>query len=120
MNLLKACILISSISFIAYVISYFVMPKMKSEFKRFGLAKFGLPVIILQFLGAFGLIAGMWYRPLLLVASGGLTLLMVLGVYTRFRVKDPFLIALPAIIFTLLNAYIFYRVLTDTAQQYTL
>ena len=57
-NSTTLCILLSSLSFFAYVLSYFINPHMKSEFKRFNLEKTGLLIIILQFLGAVGLLVG--------------------------------------------------------------
>ena len=35
MDIVKICILISSLSFFAYAVSYFTSPHMKKEFKRF-------------------------------------------------------------------------------------
>ena len=106
--LLIFCALFSSFSFAGYSISYFVSPNMKTEFARFNLKGFGIYVIVLEILGALGLLAGLFYKPLLLLASGGLALLMLLGVITRIRSKDSLKITLPALFFTLLNAYIFY------------
>ena len=45
--------------------------------------------------------------PLVLVASAGLALLMLLGVATRIRVRDSFMETLPAVVLLLVNAYIF-------------
>lgn len=81
---------------------------MKLEFKRFGLEKFGALVAILEILGALGLLLGISLHPLLLVSSGGLTLLMFLGVLVRIKMKDSILISTPATIYMLLNACIFF------------
>ena len=81
---------------------------MKSEFKRFGLEKLGALVAVLELLGAFGLLVGMRLHPLLLVAAGGLAILMLLGVAVRIKMRDSFLISLPATFYMLLNAYIFF------------
>ena len=81
---------------------------MKKEFERFNLKGFGIYVIILEILGAIGLLVGLFYKPLLLLSSGGLALLMLLGLITRFKSKDSFLVSLPALFFMILNAYIFY------------
>lgn len=111
MNLLTICILLSSSSFIIYAISYFVGTHMKAEFKRFNLEKLGLLVIILEILGALGLIVGIWYEPLLLLSSAGLALLMFLGLIVRFNLKDSLWISLPALFYMALNTYIFYLAL---------
>tara|TARA_B100001093_G_C26841719_1_gene1020869 strand:+ start:829 stop:1167 length:339 start_codon:yes stop_codon:yes gene_type:complete len=109
MYLEKICILISSLSFFAYCISYFTLPNMKSEFKRFNLEKFGLFTIILQFLGATGLMVGFLYNSILMLASLGLSLLMFSGLLVRIRLKDSILVCLPAFFYMILNAFIFWR-----------
>jgi len=81
---------------------------MKSEFERFKLKKLGLFVIILEIIGAFGLLVGLLIKPILLISSGGLAVLMLLGLITRFKSKDSFLVSVPAIFYMILNAYIFY------------
>ena len=108
MTLLNILIVISSVSFLLYGISYFTTTNMKIEFKRFGLEKFGALTAMLEILGALGLLLGIRFLPLLLVSSGGLTLLMFLGVLVRIKMKDSLLISTPATIYMLLNAWIFY------------
>tara|TARA_B110000114_G_scaffold83948_1_gene88800 strand:- start:36 stop:374 length:339 start_codon:yes stop_codon:yes gene_type:complete len=107
MDIDKICILISSISFFAYAISYFTSPHMKKEFKRFGLEKIGLLTIILQFIGATGLIVGLKFNPILTISSLGLTLLMLSGLIVRIKLKDSIWISLPALFYLGLNTYIF-------------
>jgi DoxX-like family len=108
MKLQTICILLSSLSFIFYAISYFVGTNMKNEFKRFNLEKLGLLVIILEILGALGLLVGIWYKPLLIFSAAGLALLMLLGVIVRFNLKDSLWITIPALFYMCLNAFIFY------------
>ena len=99
-------VLLSSISFFAYVADYFRSPRMKSEFERFGMAKLGLFIIVLQFLGALGLLVGLWLHPILTLASLGLALLMLAGLIVRRKSKDGLWVSLPALFFFGLNAYI--------------
>jgi hypothetical protein len=101
------CILISSLSFFGYAASYFISPNMKREFKRFGLEKLGLATIILQILGATGLLVGLKFNPILTISSLGLALLMFSGLIVRIRLKDSIWISLPAFFYMALNAYIF-------------
>jgi len=108
MGVTKILILISSLSFLTYGISYFTSPYMKSEFVRFKLAKFGTSTALLEILGALGLLAGLLNNFILLVSSGGLALLMVAGFLARLRVKDSLWVSLPAILYIALNAYIFF------------
>jgi hypothetical protein len=44
----------------------------------------------------------------MLVASGGLALLMFLGVIARVRVRDPILEILPATVLLMMNGYLFF------------
>jgi hypothetical protein len=80
---------------------------MKNEFKRFNLEKIGLLTIILQFLGATGLLIGLKYNPILILSSLGLGLLMLCGLMVRIKLKDNIWISLPALFFMILNLYIF-------------
>lgn len=111
MNLLLALILFSSISFLVYGIAYFKSPNMKREFERFGLARQGMLVAILEILGAIGLLMGLVFNPIMLLSAGGLALLMLLGVAVRLKIGDSIWVSLPAFSFMVLNAYIFYKAL---------
>lgn len=113
MDLLTTLILISSLSFLGYGIAYFKSTKMKSEFIRFGLEKVGSLTAMLELLGALGLLLGLKFPEILLVASGGLALLMFLGVAVRIKVKDSLWVTLPALFYLLLNATIFYISLSN-------
>ncbi|SFI34812.1 DoxX family protein [Halpernia frigidisoli] len=108
------CILISSFSFLGYSVSYFISPNMKNEFKRLNVERSGFLVIILEILGALGLLVGLYYKPILLLSSGGLALLMFLGLVIRIKTKDGLLISLPATFYMLLNAYIFYLAINES------
>lgn len=108
MTLLKIAVLLSSLSFFAYVADYFRSPQMKNEFERFGMRKLGLFIIALQFLGAAGLLVGLWFHPVLTLASLGLALLMLSGLIVRRRSKDSLWVSLPALFFFGLNGYIFW------------
>jgi len=109
MNEIQLLILFSGLSFLVYGIAYFTSPNMRSEFKRFGLAKFGTLTAVLELCGGVGLLAGLMMNILLLISSGGLALLMFLGVIVRLRIKDSFWVLLPALFYMLLNAIIFYK-----------
>jgi hypothetical protein len=108
MDIFRISILISSISFFGYALSYFISPHMKNEFKRFGLEKLGLLTIVLEIIGATGLIVGLIFNPILIISSLGLALLMFFGVIVRIKLKDSFWISLPALFFMVLNFYIFW------------
>lgn len=113
MSYLDILILFSATSFLIYGIAYFVSTNMKNEFKRFGLEKFGPLTAFLELVGAIGLFIGVGIKnnTILLLASGGLALLMLLGTGVRIKMKDSLLISLPAFFYFVLNTYILYRTL---------
>ena len=112
-SILIVSVLISSLSFLGYSISYFTSSHMKNEFERFNLKKFAPVVIFFEILGAIGLLVGLYINPILMISSGGLAILMFLGVVTRFKLKDSFLVTLPALFYMILNAVIFFLVLSE-------
>ena len=109
MDLKNLVLIFSSASFLFYGISYFISKKMKSEFKRFGLEKFGIITAILEIMGGVGLVIGLKFNSILVISSGGLGLLMFLGILVRIKVKDSILITIPALFYMLLNLYILYK-----------
>jgi len=80
---------------------------MQNEFERFGLPKFAIFIGVLEILGGLGLLVGLKIPEILLLSSGGLALLMLLGVGVRIKIKDSVLLATPAFLLMLLNLYIF-------------
>ncbi len=111
MNLFISLILLSSLSFLIYGIAYFKSANMKSEFKRFGLEKYGTLTAVLEIIGSIGLLVGLMNNIILLISAGGLALLMLLGVAVRLKIKDSLLAISPAFFFMILNGYIFYKTL---------
>lgn len=107
-TLLLLLVLVSGISFIIYGILLLVSPKMQNEFKRFNLRKFAKLTGILELLGGIGMLAGIWVVFILLISSGGLTLLMLLGFGVRLKLKDGFWASLPSFFFMILNLYVFF------------
>ena len=108
MNIITICTLISSISFLAYAFSYFNAPHMKKEFKRFGLEKLGFTTVLLEIIGAVGLLVGLKLYFFLMISSLGLAVLMFAGLIVRIKLKDSIWISLPAFFYMILNSYIFW------------
>ncbi len=108
MDIVKICTLISSLSFFTYSTSYFISPYMKNEFKRFGLEKMGLVIILLQIIGALGLLVGLKFYYILIISSLCLALLMLAGLIVRINLKDSIWLSFPAFFYMVLNAYIFW------------
>jgi len=98
-------------AFIAYGVGCLTSPKMKSDFERFGLERFSVLTGILEILGGLGLLIGLYFPPLFLLSSGGLSLLMLLGLIFRIRAGDGFFASLPATVFMIVNGYLFVRFL---------
>lgn len=92
---------------------------MKREYARYGLTRFRNVVGGLQLLGATGLLVGLQHPWAGLAGSGGLALLMLLGVGVRIKIKDSLLQTSPALAYMALNAYLcgaaFYPPLTAPA-----
>ena len=108
MSAITIVTLISSFSFFAYAFSYFRTPHMKKEFKRFGLEKIGLITVLLEIIGALGLLVGLKFYFFLMISSLGLALLMLAGLIVRIKLKDSIWISLPAFFYMILNTYIFW------------
>ena len=98
---------ISATLFASYGLYALFSERMVAEFKRYGLAPFRVLTGGLQLAASLGIIVGHFYRPLLLISAGGLTVMMFLAVITRVRIKDPLSAALPAFALGVLNCFIF-------------
>lgn len=99
----------SAISFLFYGFSFYTSNQMKDEFKRYGLEKFALLTSTLQILGGIGLIIGLQFHPILLISSAGLSVLMLCGFGVRLKIKDGFWRSLPALLYLILNSYLFFE-----------
>ncbi len=98
---------ISAILFGFYGLYALFSESMVREFARYGLARFRVLTGVLQVAGSVGIVIGHFYSPLLLLSAGGLTAMMILGVITRVRIKDPLSAAIPAFSLAVLNFFIF-------------
>lgn len=96
------------ISFAFYGVTCLVSAHMVAEFARYGLARFRPLVGWLEIVGALGMLAGYAYEPLLIAASAGLAVLMLLGVAARIRIRDSLLQTLPAAAYFGLNCLVIW------------
>ena len=106
-------IILSSFSFIFYGVLVLSTDHMASEFKRYGLTKFKGLTGVLEILGGVGSMLGILNPAILLLSTGGLCVLMFLGVCVRIKVRDPWHQIMPAFILMLLNGHIFYVTLVQ-------
>ena len=103
----QALKVVSILSFLYYGASIFLRAAMVDEFDQFGLPQFRKLIGILELMGAAGLALGYFVPQLVVAASGGLTLLMLLGIAVRVRSGGPWVSAVPALAMWLINLYIF-------------
>ena len=104
---------LSIVAFLGYGVACLTTTHMVAEFERFGLARYRRLVGTLELLGGLGLMFGYWVRPLLILSAAGLTLLMLLGVWTRFRIRDSAKETAPAALFLLLNGFVLWYALVS-------
>jgi hypothetical protein len=101
--------IVSIVAFLFYGPLCLFSQKTVLEFKRYGLLPFRKLTGVLEISGALGLISGFYSHNLLLLSSGGLALLMLMGMVARFRIRDPLIAILPAFTLCLFNVFIFMR-----------
>jgi uncharacterized membrane protein YphA (DoxX/SURF4 family) len=107
MSFLAALVLCSSFSFLIYGVLCLSSQSMKSEFERFGMDRLRSLTGVLEILGGLGLLVGLAWPPATWMSSGGLALLMLLGMGVRVRANDGALRTLPAVVLMLVNMYVF-------------
>ncbi|MBM4245959.1 MAG: hypothetical protein FJ148_19520 [Deltaproteobacteria bacterium] len=97
---------LSIAAFLFYGLACLLFEGMNAEFERYGLARLRKLTGSLEVAGALGLCAGYFLPPLVIAASGGLSLLMLMGVLVRVRIRDPLVSMLPALALLVINAYV--------------
>jgi uncharacterized membrane protein YphA (DoxX/SURF4 family) len=101
-------LLFSAFSFIIYGINSFFSKRMMSEYERWGFKNQRIILGCCQLLGGLGLLVGLLIPLMLSVASFLLTCMMLTAVFVRIRIKESVLKMLPALLYVLVNATIFY------------
>jgi len=103
--------LFCALSFLGYGASCLVAVHMEGEFERFGLPGYRKLTGILQLLGAVGLLIGFRFPAIGALAAGGLALQMLLGFGVRLKIRDHFLLCIPAFAYLLISAWLCVRFL---------
>lgn len=98
--------LFCAISFMGYGVSCLVTDHMVREFERYGLPRYRVLTGLLQLMAAVGLIAGFRFPLLGALAAGGLALQMLLGFGVRLKIRDRFLLCLPALVYLVISAWL--------------
>ncbi|EHQ01194.1 DoxX family protein [Gillisia limnaea] len=110
MDLLSVLTWFSSLAFIYFGINCFYSEFIISEFKRYKLPNYRKLTGFLQLIGAIGLLIGLYFNPiLLLLASVGLCILMLIGFIVRLKIKDNFIKSSPALTFAAINLFIAFK-----------
>jgi len=111
MHILVALTIFSGVSFIVYGALCLGNSSMKTEFVRFKVENFRVLVGTLEVLGGLGLLVGLKVSAVLLLSSFGLSVLMLIALVLRMKLKDGVLVSLSAWFFTIANLYIFKEAL---------
>jgi uncharacterized membrane protein YphA (DoxX/SURF4 family) len=98
--------ILSSVTFLLYGASLIVSRAMVAEFERYHLAPYRTLVGVLEMAAGAGLLAGLRFRPLLLLAAGGLAMMMLAAILVRLRVRDSLVSVIPAALLFALNLFI--------------
>ena len=98
--------LFCALSFLGYGVSCLFSPRMVVEFDRYRLRKYRVLTGVLQVLGGAGLLLGILYDPVGMLAAAGLSLLMLAGFITRLKIRDPLLLCLPSLAYMALCAWL--------------
>lgn len=101
--------LFSGISHIIYGVLALIMPFYIEEFVRYGFGEYRWLISLSQMAGGLGLLVGYYFRQLSIVSAGLLSLMMLSAVFTRVVIQDEFLETVPAIVYFLINSFIFIK-----------
>ena len=107
MRLAKWLACFSGVSFVVYGLMCFYSKSMADDFHRVGLDDLRVLTGVLEFVGGFGLLVGLRWRPALWMSSAGLALLMLIAFAIRMKMRDGLGVSLPSFSLMLVNAWIF-------------
>jgi hypothetical protein len=99
--------LLSALAFTYYGLRCILSLEARQEYRRYGMSNLRVLNGSLQLLGAGGVMIGLLVPPIGMVASGGLCVMMLLGVSTRIRLRDAKRLMIPAASLAALNALLF-------------
>ncbi|MEY5026157.1 MAG: hypothetical protein RLZZ244_1685 [Verrucomicrobiota bacterium] len=105
-HLLEAAQAISALGFLGYGAGCLTLRAMRAEFVRYGLPHLRSLTGTLQIAAGIGLLLGYAYPLLALLAALGLSLMMLVALGVRFKMKDPWTGWVQAVGCLLLNVFI--------------
>ena len=104
-----ALLILNGASFLLYGFLGLFVDSMKEEFERFGLtSELRILLSALHLMGGLGVLLGLIYPFIGIVAALGLFLLMLLGFRVRFQLKDSIKELAPAMLLFSLNIIVFF------------
>ena len=106
---------VSILAFAWYGTSALLSGGMVAEFERYGLGRLRVLTATLQIVGSLGLLAGYFFRPLLLLSAAGFTVMMLLALLVRMRIRDPISAMVPAFVLMCLNLFLVVRAIGSVA-----
>lgn len=101
---LLAFALVSAAAFFYYGLTCIMSMHARQEYRRYGIPHLRVFNGTLQMLGAGGVLIGLAVPPIGAAASFGLCVLMLLGLVTRHRLRDPWRLRVPATTLATVNA----------------
>ncbi len=105
--------LLSALSFTYYGVSCIAVPRIRAEYVRYGIPHLAVLSGLLQLWGAAGVVIGLVVPALGAIAAACLSVMMILGVGVRIRLRDPLDLMLPAAGLAVVNAVLFGFFLAD-------
>jgi uncharacterized membrane protein YphA (DoxX/SURF4 family) len=96
--------LISGLAFLKYGFEVLFRARLKNEFARYQMPGIRTFVGTMEVLGGLAVLLGLAIAPLGAFGAAGLTLLMVLGLNVRIRIRDTPRLMVPAAVLACLNA----------------
>ncbi len=100
--------LVSAGAFLFYGFEALFRDRPRGEYERYGMSRLRVFVGSVQMLGALGALIGLASAPIGAVATGGLTLMMLLALLVRYRIHDAPRLVVPAASLAVLNGALLY------------
>lgn len=110
-HILLTAQLLSFLAFLFYGYVCVFTDKLVLEFERYGLRHMRVLTGCLEIAGALGVLCGIRYPIIGVLASLGLSLMMLCAIYVRVKIGDSLIKTLPAIFLFLVNVLILYKTL---------
>lgn len=117
-HLLEVSQAISAAGFFGYGTACLVARSMKGEFARYRLPQMRVWTGVLQIAAGIGLVAGYAFPICAVLASLGLSAMMLVALWVRWRIKDPVGGFLQALACLVLNAFVFQGYLARMIQKF--